>query len=84
MLILLRQIPDIRIQDLILSIRKNNPVTVLVYLERVFDKTDFPLPLVLSVHTYSMDAPPNQEIAGIDGKALLELIHAHPQILVLP
>ena len=84
MLILLRQIPDNRIRDLILSIREKNPGTVLVYLERVFQKSDSIPPLILTDHTYSLDLPPTQEIAGLNGKTLLELIHTHPQILVLP
>ncbi|MDA8111214.1 MAG: hypothetical protein M0T83_02035 [Nitrospiraceae bacterium] len=84
MLILIRQNPDDRLRELLDSIDQETSATTLVYLDRAqATGTASPLP-VLADRTFSLHAPPAAGVIPIDGQALLELIHTHDRILVLP
>ncbi|MDA8029322.1 MAG: hypothetical protein M0Z25_10130 [Nitrospiraceae bacterium] len=84
MLILIRQNPDDRLREILDSIEQEIPATTLVYLDRAqATGSSTPLP-VLADRTFSLHAPPIPGVTPIDGQALLELIHAHDRILVLP
>ncbi len=84
MLILIRQNPDDRLRELLDSIEKETSATTLIYLGRVQTTGSTTLLPVLADRTFSLHAPPIPGVTPIDGQALLQLIHAHDRILVLP
>lgn len=82
MLILLRTPPDERLREVIDSIVPTDGLLQLVYLEGSLESAA--TPLILPGATYALDAPPPGGISAITQEALLQMIHHHPRILVLP
>lgn len=83
MLILLRTPPDERLQEVITSIPPSEGPSLLVYLEESLDSSS-PAPLILSNNTYSLSPTPPAGIFSLTQEGLLQMIHDHSRILVLP
>ena len=83
MLILLRTLPDERLQEVITSIPPSEEPSLLVYLEGSLDSSS-PAPLILANNTYALSPTPPAGISSLTQEDLLQLIHDHSRILVLP
>ena len=83
MLILLRTPPDERLQEVITSITPSEGPPLLVYLEGSLDSSSSD-PLILSNNTYALSSTPPAGISSLTQEDLLQLIHDHSRILVLP
>lgn len=85
MLILLRQVPDDRLQDLLSSIAENQPSCQLVYLENsLSDLTTESGPFFLEGRTFTMEDSPFPALEKIDAHTLLSLVRENRKILILP
>ncbi|MGC8501364.1 MAG: hypothetical protein ACP5OS_09420 [Leptospirillia bacterium] len=86
MLILLRTTPDERLQKVISSVEDPESPPFLVYLSGALFPNmtpDIP-PMILPERTGSLDPHPPAGILPLTQDGLLDLIHDHPRILVLP
>ncbi len=82
MLILLRTPPDERLQKMIASVEAPESPPFLVYLSGALSP-GIP-PMILPERTASLDPHPPAGILSLTQDGLLDLIHDHPRILVLP
>ena len=82
MLILLRTPPDERLREVIASISPSEDPLLLVYLEGSLESPA--APLILPGSTFALDSPVPEGLSPLTQEALLQMIHEHPRILVLP